>query len=621
MRIPMPSPRSFRLAIVGLSLAIGTLARGSEPARPADPLLRLVPSDAGLVLTVEGLRDWWRIIGDSRLVDGLGKVPAIQSWLESGPIRDLKRSAAEIESALGVKTSEIRDELIGDAVVLALRLPLDRPADPAEARGLLLLRARGPAPLDRLINAVNDAQMQNGGLARVEERERMGQRYHVRIFPEGSGRPMEWYVRFPDGTFAFSNSQEMIEEVMDRHPADRGATPGPSRARPAALGDSPRLLAVRRRLPARPLACLYVNPRTVERLLGLVSSPAKPSEARLQAMIRRHLSAVEYAGASLVWRTDAIAIDAVETLDASRVDGWLRGWARDGRTIRPMLRRVPNSAVAMASIHVNFASVREAIEAIVPEGDQKRFRNLEIVLTGLLLGNEAMEVVRALGPGVVAFMDAPPESPGPGERSGAINASGRLFPMVVVVDIGGGSSPMVAAESLQNALKTVLALVAMDEKHAGGRASIVSTRVEGASILALDVPIPFAFAVDRAGGRLVLGTSPEAVARTLEASTDLESGARFREWQAGAFPGFETFFCVDMDALARLVDRHRDRIVDRLSARDGRSVGEVGDEMRNALAVARLFRAAFVAGRMESDASAIHRRLGLILQENRRPGS
>ena len=620
MRIPMPPPRSFLPVIAGLSLAIGTLARGSEPARPADSLLRLVPSDAGLVLTVEGLRDWWKSIGDSRLVGGLAKVPAVQSWLESGPIRDLKRSAGEIESALGVKTSEIRDDLIGDAVVLALRLPRDRPADPAEARGLLLLRARDPAPLDRLINAINDAQIQNGGLVRVEDRERLGERYHVRIFPEGSGRPMEWYVRFLDGTFAFSNSREMIEEVMDRHLADRGARPGSSRARPAALGDSPRLLAVRRRLPAEPLACLYVDPRTIERLLGQVSSPVKPSEARLQAMIRRHLSAVEYAGASLVWRTDAIAIDAVETLDASRVDGWIRDWAHDGRPIRPIVRRVPSSAVAMASIHVNFASVRGAIDAIVPEGDQKRLRNLEIVLTGLLLGHEAMDVVRALGPGVVAFMDAPPESPGTGGQSRGMNAGGRLFPMVVVVDIGGGPSPMVAADSLQNALRTVLALMAMDEKRAGGRASIVSTRVAGASILALNVPIPFAFAVDRAGGRLVLGTSPEAVSRALEASTDLEAGARFRDWQAGAFAGFETFFCVDLDALARLVDLHRDRIVERLSARDGRPAGEVGNEMRNALALARLFRAAFVAGRMESDASAIHHRLGLILPENRHPG-
>ena len=621
MRIHLTLPQPFRLAIVGLSLVMATLAHGSEPARPADSLLRLVPSDAGLVLTVEGLRDWWRAVGDSTLVDGLGKVPAVRSWLESGPIRDLKRSAFEIESALGVKTAEIRDDLIGDAVVLALRLPPDRSTDPAEARGLLLLRARDPGLLDRLIHAVNDAQRQNGGLARVEEREWYGQRYHVRIFPEGSGRPEEWYVRFTDGTFAFSNSREMIEEVMDRRPADPESHRGERPARSVSLGDSPRLLAVRRRLPDRPLACLYIDPRTVERLLGLVSSPAKPSEARLQAMLRRHLSAVEYAGASLVWRTDTIAFDAVETLDAPRVEGWLRNWARDGRSIRPLIRRVPRSAVAMASIHVNFASMREAIEAIVADADHPRLRNLEIVLTGLFLGNEAVEVVRALGPGVVAFIDAPRESAEPGERTQPIAAGGRLFPMVVVVDIGGGPSPRVAADSLQNALKTVLALMAMDEKRAGGRASIVSTRADGVSILTLDVPIPFAFAVDRAGGRLLLGTSSEAVARALETSTDIEVGARFLDWQSRAFSGFETFFCVDLDALARLADRHRDRIVARLSTGNGRPAAEVGDELQNALALARLFRAVFVAGRMEPDASAIHRRVGLILGENPRPGS
>ena len=107
-------------------------------------------------------------------------------------------------------------------MVLVLRLPADAPPDPSRARGLLLLRARDPALLVRLIDAINSAQRGSGELARVQDRRRAGTTYHVREFPEDSGRPPEWYVGYPDGTFAFSNSEAMIQGVVDRKP------PGPS---------------------------------------------------------------------------------------------------------------------------------------------------------------------------------------------------------------------------------------------------------------------------------------------------------------------------------------------------------------------------------------------------------
>ena len=68
----------------------------------------------------------------------------------------------------------------------------------------------------RLIRVVNTIQQESGELAGVAERQRNGTTYHVREFPAAANRPPEWYVAYPDGTFAFSNSEAMIQSVIDR---------------------------------------------------------------------------------------------------------------------------------------------------------------------------------------------------------------------------------------------------------------------------------------------------------------------------------------------------------------------------------------------------------------------
>ena len=398
---------------------------------------------------------------------------------------------------------------------------------------------------------------------------------------------------------------------------DRKAGPG--------LGDLPKVAAVRRRLPDRPLARVYVDPRAIERLLALAPRSGKPADPRVMALLERHLAAVEYVGAALVWRSDAILVHAVETLDPSRVDGWLRRWASDARPFRPELRRVPRTALAVASASVDLPALREAVYQVVPEADHPRLRNFEALLTGLLLGQDLpSRILPALGPGGVAYLDAPAE-PTAEKASGTPPPAGRggLFPLVVVVDLRGDAGPSTrdsrghsapgVSDALENALRTFLTVVALDEKRGHGRAGLATFEAAGASVTTLSVPIPFAYAIDRPGGRLILGSSAAAVARYLENAADPEAGSRFRDFQAAAFPGFETFVCIDLDALTRLAGRYRERLARNLAARQNRPAAAVDKDLEHVLALARLLRAAFVASRIEPDATAIHRTFGVIL--------
>src|SRR5262249_35335792 len=150
-------------------------------------------------------------------------------------------------------------------------------------------------------------------------------------------------------------------------------------------------------------------------------------------------------------------------------------------------------------------------------------------------------------------------------------------------------------DAIENALRTILTVMALDEKRGGGRAVLSTSDAAGTTVTTLSVPVPFAYAIDRAGARLVLGTSSASGARVLAGASDPEAGARFREWQSAAFPGYETFVCVDLEALSGIAGRFRDRLARNLAARQKRPAAEVEEDLDQALALARLFHAAFVA--------------------------
>jgi hypothetical protein len=633
-------PASFALACV-LPVMLCASVIGAEPVeRSADSLLRLVAPDVAVVLTVEGLRDQVHAFSKSRLAAELQQLPAVRAWLESEKYQQFEQSRARIEAVLGVNLTDLRDELLGDAALLALRIPPDGPADSSNARGLLMFRARDPALLERMIRVVNTTQKESGELASVGDRTRGGTTYHVREHPAESGRIAEWYVAYPDGTFAFSNSEELIQALIDRkapartaeHPLRDGDE---SRVEPG-LGDLPGLHAVQRRLPQPALARVFVNPRQIGRLVAAAPRPAKPSDARLMALVERYLTAVDFAGASLVWNDRSIEVQTVETLDPSKLDPWLRRWAGGAGRRDPLLNRTPPTAMALASGHVDALALFDAVSQLVPDEDRPRLTNIETVLSGLLLGQDLRtSVLPRLGPGVVAYIDSPSESI-EAKADGVKPAPGSFwpFPFVMVVGLARdepaatrstGSQPKQASDqepapvpvaaALQSALRTALALTALDEKRNQGSSRIQNRVVAGTTVTTLDPPVPFAYAVDGAGARLVLGTSADAVARYLESSSDATDGGRFRRLQARSFPGNDTFFCVDLDALNKLAGRHRDRLVQALAARKQRPAAHVERDLTQVLALARLFEAAFLTCRFEPDATAVERRVGLILHE------
>ena len=388
-------------AILGLELLVlATAARAGEPVSPARELQKLIPPDASVVLTVEDLRGQVRELLASRLAAELQKLPAVKAWFDSEKYEQLETARDQIEGVLQTKLTEIRDQIVGDAVVIALRLPLDSPFDPSRARGILALKAANPALLKRLIDLVNTTQQQNGELAAVVERKRGDISYFVREFPAGSEHLPEAYVTFADGTFAVSNFGSLIADFIDRKTGNADDATQP----PASLADLPRFQTLDHKLPAQPLARLYIDPRLAESLFKNSPKPRSPGEA----LIQRYVGALESAGAALVVSEKHLALHTAQVFEPGKFRELVGSGAVRPTATVPRIDRVPATTLGVGSVLVDLAALYRFFAQTVPEPEQQRLANAEIALKGVFLGQDPRtRILPGLGPRILVFVGCP----------------------------------------------------------------------------------------------------------------------------------------------------------------------------------------------------------------------
>ena len=550
---------------------------------PADDLLKLVPADSGLTLAVEDLRDHAREVGESPLIQNLRRLPAVQTWLASERFRKFERAGRDVRAALGVSIGQVRDEVLGDAVILALKPgPVDKPD---QARGLLLARPRDRALVESMLKRLNDAQIKSGELVGVDGKTSGPVRYAVRQFKPGL-RPNEYYVHLDGGAFAWSNSEEMILGVIDRKTKGE---PG--------LGDDPEFRKVRRGLPERPLASLFVNPRLLERAMADSPRSGQPAQDRVAAMMVRYVAAVARAGVALEWR-DGFVLHSHEVIVPDKLDPWLKRWLTRPPSPVSLPDQLPSSAIAVVSSNLDFEAFREAARELTPDDVRPSLDNIRLGLQGILLGRDPVtEVLPRLGPGTLLYLDVEPKR--------------GVRPHFSLVGVVGWSDPPGAddlAAPIDNALRTAFAFYALDPKRATAHLRVQDQAIGDVRLTELTdgLKVWLAYRADR--NRLVVGNSPDAVARFATGQPPSTLSAVRSKY----FPEAETFAIVDIERLSQEIGALQGPIARGLAARSKRPVASVDRDLALVLTVARLFQAATFTSTASRDASEIHRTLGLI---------
>ena len=142
-------------------------------------------------------------------------MPFVEKSLQSAAMPKLM----QIFKDLDITPEQLRNDILGDAIVFAFRQPTGKkPAGQDE--GVFLVWARDKALLAKLIGKINDFQKKSGELKKVEEAKHQNQAYFRRIKEKDKGADEFYFIR--GQILAFSSQEEVIKQVID---ADLTAKP------------------------------------------------------------------------------------------------------------------------------------------------------------------------------------------------------------------------------------------------------------------------------------------------------------------------------------------------------------------------------------------------------------
>ncbi len=563
-------------------IGLGLLNRGTagEP-----DLLSLLPSDPVVVIVAKDLGSQIREILGSPLVQNLQKLKSFQNWKTSASYRALMKAREEIETVLDADVAKLGDEILGQSVVLAMVTTPDRGSD--DVRGVFLTLARDRKRLETLIERLNAAEIEGQSLLTVEGRKAAsGATYWHRRFRTGT-KPDEWYVIVNDTVFAWSNSENEIQDVIAR---------SSTTVKDASAVNKP-LGSVDEALPGRALIKLFVDPRFVEKLWSLNDPPAS-SEDGATRILRRALSSIAYAGAALEWK-DGLFLHMHQTFHPGAFLWPSAVTTRVPEQGSHLLERVPDDALLLLSASLPVADLVRAAVQFVPEGERDRVNAGLSVLSGLCLGRDVLkEIAPRIGPGGVAYL-VPSGSPD------------TLFELAVGMELDPRSD---VHEALLNGLRTVLSLAVLEESPFPRR--LLAEEKAGTTTLMLDQkPRPWTFAVRR--GLVAIGTGAEEVG-TFVSGNPADPHSPLKSIRGEWLSQSSNFAVLDCEQLEKLARARRDKLVLRWSREKGATAESVGADVDKALEFLSLFRAGFLSLTSSEPGLSAHQTMGWIPWKLRR---
>ncbi len=181
----------------------------SASAAPRDELLRLVPDDAGFCLVVQNLREHNAALLSSPFVKQFQDSPLGKALANAPEMQKLQSAEKLLHKGLGIEATQLRDDILGDALVLAYRP--GPPGKPEQEHGLILVHARDAKLLAQVVERLNQFQKESGELKEVQVREHAGQKYYQRVERNKSSF---YYLR--DSMLAFTGQEDMLRKVIER---------------------------------------------------------------------------------------------------------------------------------------------------------------------------------------------------------------------------------------------------------------------------------------------------------------------------------------------------------------------------------------------------------------------
>jgi hypothetical protein len=202
--------RLTRLTLLPLAAALLLLAPvNARAVAGSDKLLRLVPENMAVCLLIENLREHASAFLASPFLKQFMISPFGKELLASAEVAKLRDVDKFVQKKLQISVAQLRDDILGDAIVLAYTPgPLDKPD---REQGLLLLEARDPDRLARVLERLLALQKESGEIKTVEELTR-GHHKFLKIVDKHA---TTLYLR-SGAILAVTGQEAVLTEVMAR---------------------------------------------------------------------------------------------------------------------------------------------------------------------------------------------------------------------------------------------------------------------------------------------------------------------------------------------------------------------------------------------------------------------
>lgn len=480
-------PRLF-VATIAVLFAMPMLGR----ADPTGEALRLVPPDVSLCFVVRDLRTHLKAIGESPFAAWLEETPLGKQLADPKEIAKIRALEQFLTEQFGVTGEQLVDDILGDAIVFAYKAgPPDRPQEEA---GLLIINARKPDALAKIVTRLNELQQKSGEITSVTEKSHRDRPYFERKKADG-GREF-YFLR--GGLLAYSGQEGAIHQAIEQDriapPADK---PGQIATSLAALGMGDKF------------AVCWFNPRGLDAELKTKAETSKDAHEKAFLAQFKHVWAATDAVAFYGHPGRGLEFGMVAAIAREKLPKEIQPVLFPPAGASAALAAAPKNAIAVIGGRTNAKLWLDAIATFLPDEGKTALKTAIEQGLGPVVGRDKLPAVLAgLGPDWAAWV-SPPDA-----------ASGTWVPewtaAIKLTPQDGADVPKIILQAVDVAAQ--LARLAHNRDHdPDDQIEITDETRDGHAVKSLTNPKGFppgfqpSFGISR--GYLVIASSPEAVRR------------------------------------------------------------------------------------------------------------
>lgn len=541
-------------------------------ATARDELLRLVPDDMMFCIVLQDLREHARRFdkGDSFLA-AVRRMPFARAQLDSPDFKKLLDVQKQVLGGLKISADQLREDLLGDAVVFAYRQ--GKPHQPEQEQALLLVKARDAKLLATVVERINDLQIKTGELKELRSIKH-GQREYVQRVKLKDGKSADSEYYFVRGNLlVFSQREAPIKAVIERD--DPAA---PTTTEPPFWLKKAKHLGIE-----KPLLAFLLNPRAFDDEIATREKTAMGSEKALLKEFQKYWKAFDAVGAYANLTTD---LELGIAIQARKNDLPPAGQRLFAEIAKPsaLWSVIPDDCLLALGARLDSALLVEMISGFIEDERKKEARKwLEDTLQPFLPDNGSLDsMLKGLGPDW-GFWVVPPAS-----------ADKTWVPQAILaVSVPTTLEGAVAEATARNAIQFLLTAAQLSKDDF----KVETIKIGKATIKCLSHPTLFppgfrpSFAVK--DGYVLIASCPEIIARfekpkaidgaTAETPLLRVSAKAWREYLSKHQSGISGFFAATTGTPAQDIIAVLDQITANLEPFDRLEIGIRAEKERATL--------------------------------------